>query len=78
MSIIEVFIGLLIAVIVYYIFDKIIHEKWKDVMVFHHEYNSYLLQGRKSKIKRATSFRITKAGKRLEESQLKEAGLWES
>lgn len=62
-----------------------LYTKWSDVLVFQYDFASYLLQGRKNKITRATHFR-TVATKRLhqlatttalDEKHLLNANLWE-
>lgn len=61
------------------------YTKWADILVFSYIGCSYVLQGRKNKITKATSFRISKAAGRalgfayctvLKSEHLKEAGLW--
>lgn len=61
-----------------------LYEKWKDILVFNHGYESYLIQGRKNKVTRKTVFRATGVTpfclgrcETLNEKYLQNAGLWE-
>jgi len=60
-----------------------IYEKWADVATFQFAYNTYLLQGRKCKWCRRTSFRVARPFMlvadcaAIDEGALKRAGLWE-
>lgn len=61
-----------------------IHTEWSDILTFTYGYDAYLLQGRKNKFTKATSFRVVKpqwfiglaSPESLKKEDLEKANLW--